>query len=124
MALYAIAVILVAIEAGDIERLSVSCLQCFQLLLLKPSSKLPSESRKTCAVEAEKTCVLAATQHQMMCSLLKVLVAVQDPALPGKETDLRDHHLGVGVATAHSVVTLKMGVQTLFPKLAHSHVSM
>ena len=36
----------------------------------------------------------------------------------------RDHHLGVGVATAHSIVTLKMAVHIPFPKLAHFHVLM
>ena len=41
-----------------------------------------------------------------------------------RETGLRDHHLGVAVATAHSIITLKMAVHTPFPKLAHSHVSM
>ena len=55
---------------------------------------------------------------------MKVLVAVQDPALPVRETDLGGHHLGVGVATAHSIVTLKMVVHTPFPKLAHFHVLM
>ena len=60
MELYAIAVILVTIEAGDTSILfkKLLCL-LFQLQLLKPPSKLPLESRKTCAVEAKKTCVLA-----------------------------------------------------------------
>ena len=89
-------------------------LQSLQIQLKSPS--------KLC-LETRKTCVLA-TQHQMMCLLLKVLVGVQDPALPVRETDLRGHHLGVGVATVHSIVILKMVVHIPFPKLAHSHVSM
>ena len=107
------------------ELLCLSCtcvcptqLQWFQLQLLQMQRKLPSEPKKACVLKDKKSCVLA-VEHQM-----KVLAAVQDLALPVRETDLRGHHLGVGVATAHFLVILKMGVQIPFLKLAHSHVSM
>ena len=50
-------------------------------------------------------------------------IAIQDLALLVRETDLRGHHLGVGVASVHFIVTLKMAVQTQFLKLVHSHTS-
>ena len=87
-------------------------IQRLQLLLLNLPSKLPSE--------VEKTHVLAA-QYQMMCSPLKVLVSVPGPALPLRVRDLRSHRLGVGVASAHSIVILRVGAQTQSPQLAHSH---
>ena len=110
------------------ELLCLSCtcvcptqLQWFQLQLLQLQRNLPSELEKTCILK--KTCLLA-MEYQMMCSPLKLLVAVQDITLPVRETDLRGHHLGVDVATAHSLVTLKMGVQTPFQKVPLSHTSM
>ena len=87
-------------------------MQWLQLLLLKPPSKLSSE--------VEKTCVLTA-QYQMMCSLLKELVSVPGPALPLSVRGLRSHRLVVGVASAHSIVILKVNAQTQSPQLAHSH---
>ena len=118
---------LVTIEAGDmrsgLQNCFVSCVQWFQLQLIQVQRKLPSEPKKACILKTEKTCALA-MEHQMMFSLLKVVIAVQYSVLPFRETDLRGHHLGVGVATAHSLVTLKMAVQTQFPKLAHSDTSM
>ena len=50
-------------------------------------------------------------------------MSVLDSALPVREADLRGHHLGVGVATVHSIVILKMAVHTPFPKLAHFHAN-
>ena len=111
------------------ELLCLSCtcvcptqLQWFQLQLLQTQRKLPSEPKKACVLK-DKTCVLA-VEHQMMSSPLKVLAAVQDLALPVRETDLRGHHLGVGVATAHSLVILNMVVQNPFQKVPLSHTSM
>ena len=52
---------------------------------------------------------------------LKGLVSVPGPALPLRVWDLRGHHLGVGVASALSSVSLRVGAQNLFPQLAHSH---
>ena len=106
---------------------SVSCLW-FQLQLLQPPSKLPSQTGKTHVLPV----------YQMMCSLLKMLpvksaldpvISVLDPVVSAlvlvvsalvlvlSVLDLvmsvldpvpllrvrghRDHHLGVGVATAH-----------------------
>ena len=115
------------IEAGDmrsgLQNYSVSDVQWFQLQLLQPQRKLPLEPKKACVLQDKKSCVLA-MEHQMMSSPLKVLVAVQDLALPVRETDLRSHHLDVGVATALSLVTLKMGVQIPFQKVPLSHTSM
>ena len=61
----------------------------------------------------------------MMCLLLQVLVSALDPAPPLRVRDLRDDQLcgGVGVATAHSQVTLRKAVQDLSSQLAHSHTS-
>ena len=87
-------------------------MQRLQLLLLNPPSKLPSE--------LEKTRVLAA-QYQTTCSPLKVLVSVPGPALPLRVRDLRSHHLGVGVASAHFIVILRVDAQTQSPQLARSH---
>ena len=91
---------------------SLNYMQSLQLLLLKPLSKVLSE--------VEKTRVLAA-QYQMMCLLLKVLVSAPSPVLPLRMTDLRSHHLAVGVASAHSTVILRVDAQTQSPQLAHSH---
>ena len=88
--------------------------QWLQIQFLKLPTKLCSETRKTRVLTQ---------QCQVICLLLKA-VTVLDPVLPLGESDLRGHHLGVGVATAHSLAILKMGVQIPFLKLAHSHVSM
>jgi len=88
-------------------------MQWCQFLLLKTPSKLPSE--------VEKTRVLAA-QYQMACSPLKVLVSVPGPALPLRVRDLRSHRLVVGVASAHSLASLRVGAQTPSPQLEHSRI--
>ena len=51
---------------------------------------------------------MLAAQYQTMCSLLKELVSVPGPALPLSVRGLRSHHLVVGVASAHSIVILKV----------------
>ena len=76
-----------------------------QVLLLKPPN---SEVGKT-------------QGYQMMCSL-KVLVSVPSPALPLKVRDLRNHHLVVGVASVHSLASLRVGAQTQSPQLARSRI--
>jgi len=87
-------------------------MQLLQMVFLKLQSKLFSEVKNT---------LVLAAQHLMMCSLLKELMSVPVPALPLKVRGLRSHHLGVGVASAHSLVILRVDAQIPSPQLAHSH---
>ena len=128
MALYAIAVILVAIKAGNIERLLTEFL-C--LLSTVVSAAAPQTVKQTPFREQEDLCTRGqedSCARNVASDDVFTFKGASDspgPSFPRqRDRSQRPYHLVVGVATAHFIVTLKMGVHIPFPKLAHFHVLM